>query len=270
MKEREDIHVVGFPKSGNTWLTRLLADVLECTAGTGMAGRDDGEIASDLNDYFLDKNKHQKFKILKTHYLPKRQLEYSKNLKRIVYIKRDFKDVLISAFFHQFAVADSDVRLVNFFQLIKRRPKKIILYIGNRYKLWKLIEKLTDKWSDDVGSWLEHFNEWQKYSRDNPEKSIVFTTYEDMTRDTSGEIVAILKNLKLPAYDFKKIEASIKRQSFKNKKKYFKNLSCDDKIVSGKFFNIRFLRKGEVGDWKNYLSKAMIRKINVNNKLSYE
>ena len=29
LKEQEDIYVIGFPKSGNTWLARLLAEVTD-------------------------------------------------------------------------------------------------------------------------------------------------------------------------------------------------------------------------------------------------
>ena len=70
MNNLQKVYVVGFPKSGNTWLTRLLADCLGSPAGSGMRNSENIEIATDLNQAILDKNPQPGYKILKTHYLP--------------------------------------------------------------------------------------------------------------------------------------------------------------------------------------------------------
>lgn len=44
------IFVAGYPKSGNTWLTRLLGDALDCPTGGSMPQQDAVEIACEGND----------------------------------------------------------------------------------------------------------------------------------------------------------------------------------------------------------------------------
>ncbi len=246
----ENIFVVGFPKSGNTWLTRLLADVLDGKVKNGMGGDDEEEIASDINK----KTKENLYNIRKTHLLPEGLIRrVDKNLKRAVYIKRDFRDILISSFFYRYpSIKDEDIVKASLLKVFLRNPKRIFLYFRNRLLMYHHIKIMRTKWH----GWGDHINEWKEYS-----DKISFTelTYENLLNNTKGELLKILKKLDLPIPSEDKIEQAIERQAFKNKKKQLENLPEDSKIPFGKKFNVKFLRKGVSGDWKNYLSTCMAK-----------
>ena len=268
-QELEKIYVIGFPKSGNTWLTRLLADVLGSPAGTGMKGDDLQEIASDFNEVLLKENKKPKYKILKSHLLPEvLTREIDNDLKRIVYIKRDFRDVIVSGFFHSKGAKDEDLLFSDFSSVLKRNPFRILKYYYNRFRLWKYIDSISEKWSDNVGAWDESISQWGTFSKNNKDCLIVFTSYEALLKDTKGELLNILKDLKLNTGARGRIDNAIERQSFKRRKEYFKKETTDKNIPFGKKYNFKFLRKGITGGWKNYFSDKMLKKVYKLNKKS--
>jgi len=82
-----------------------------------------------------------------------------------------------------------------------------------------------------------------------------------LLRDTKTVIQEVLTQLRLPRPSEEEIDAAIDRQSFAKKKKALKNLSDDFDIPRGKEFNIKFLRKGVSGDWSNFFSPRMARKV---------
>lgn len=82
-----------------------------------------------------------------------------------------------------------------------------------------------------------------------------------MLKDPEGVLPEVLHklNVELPSID--RVRQGIERQSFENKKKFLNSLSEDVSLPRGKDFNVKFLRKGISGDWKNYLSPRMARRI---------
>jgi hypothetical protein len=261
-KELEKIYVIGFPKSGNTWLTRLLADVLKCPAGNGMVGKDDIEISSDFNRVILKDVENPNYKILKTHFLPEVMNQaVDNNIKRAVYIMRDFRDIVISAFYHKYKTEEEDLLPTNFMELFSRGLLKFFLYYRNRFRLWKLINSIGRQWGKRVGSWDRHIKKWKEFNNSNPDTLIAFTTYEDLLGNTEDEVLKIIRNLKIPSPSIERLQASIYRQSFQNKKEHFSNIHNNQNIPLGREFNYRFMRKGIVGDWKNVLTVLTAKKI---------
>ena len=59
MNRKIPIYVIGYPKSGTTWLTRMLGDLFECPTGASIAAADDSEIATEgadrVSDYVVRK-----------------------------------------------------------------------------------------------------------------------------------------------------------------------------------------------------------------------
>lgn len=255
------IYVIGFPKSGNTWLTRLLADVLQCPAGSGMVD-DDLEIATDQNRLLSKKNDNPEFQVLKSHFLPEHQNKFDQGINRIIYIKRDLRDIIVSTFHYGSSTDENTVIKTSFVTLFTKSPKKILRYLKNRYRFKKTVKKVSHKWSDNVGSWDEHINKWEEVKNGNPEIHFANTTYEDLLKDTEKEIVQILKQLELPIPSEQELVQAIERQSFRKKKEYFQNLPDDYDIPRGKKFNYRFLRKGVAGEWKKYFTPRLEKMVN--------
>ena len=84
------IVVIGYPKSGNIWMVRLLADVLKYKVlATGNVEKD--HIASDVNNQLTALSDH--YLITKQHELPGK---LSPQAACCVYMIRDVRDVLTS------------------------------------------------------------------------------------------------------------------------------------------------------------------------------
>jgi len=259
--KKEKVFIVGFPKSGNTWMTRLFSDIFSSPSDHWEKEGEDLEIASDLNNYFLKKNPNPRHIFLKTHVLPDVLFEKNKDKNiRIVYVVRDFRDILVSSFFakHKFtSLEERDILILPFLSLISRGPFFIFRYFYFRYKFRRHIFDISSSWSNkNIGSWQVHTRKWRNYlKKDSVKMSLV--RYEDLLINTKKEVLRILKEVQLPLPQDKDLNESIKRQSFSVKKEYFKNLDKNENIPKGVDFNYRFLRKGESGDWKNFLSKKM-------------
>jgi hypothetical protein len=91
------------------------------------------------------------------------------------------------------------------------------------------------------GSYWEHLKEaWKLRGRDN----VKFIWFEDMKQDLAGVIKEICEFLKVHLSSLQVMELS-EQLTFNEMKK--------NQTVN--FFGSQFLRKGEVGDWRNYFDK---------------
>jgi hypothetical protein len=253
------IYIVGFPKSGNTWLTRLVADALDAPAGSGMGIEDKNEIAS-----YVDSNRKQNsnIKVLKTHFLPDKHLELEKGNHHVIYIFRDFRDVLISAFFYKNAKVSEDLsKLLTTKQFLNLKIGSKIKFVQNRNKFYNFAKNLCKTWSTDVGSWSENIKEWRSINNENI-LSKSFTTYEKLLSNPEKELEKIFNNIKLNV-DKSRIKEAINNQSFKTKIEKIEKE--DNEIPLGKDFNKRFMRKGKSGDWVNFLTKKIATLIESSN-----
>ena len=254
-KSSQSIFIIGFPKSGNTWLTRLLADSLQIRAGTGMRGEDQVETATSVN-FQLELPEITDFIVRKTHYLPSTLMEVrNEDINRSVYIYRDFRDVVISSFFYLHSgIHENGIRkdkknsLKSIYFILRSDPKRLLL---------EHTETISRSWSDGVGSWSNHINTWQDFCSKNPKSNIVFVSYEGLLNNTLETVKEIIEGIQLPLPPEHHLKEAIRRQSFQKQKSFFQEISNDTDAPFGKDFNIKFLRKGIAGDWKNFFTKEM-------------
>jgi hypothetical protein len=235
MENKESIYVIGFPKSGNTWLARLLAEV----ADSNMAASNEVDSADN------SLNKKGKYVIYKEH-VPE---DIEKVLQcKVVYIVRDVRDVLVSWFFHcnRWMPHESARRNKLYRQYLNYEVKKSIkilrsnlpaeLLAKTRYGLKALFHRRLEQRS--IGGWGEHVLFWL----DKPD--VVVVKYEDLLKDTEGELRKVVNSLKLDV-DCKRIPKVVFNQSFKKKKEGFQK--------SGDVKNYKFLRSGTSGSWEGLL-----------------
>ena len=97
--EKEVILVVGYPKSGNTWLTRLVADLLMCPVKGFF------EKPQHLDLAIEGLNRESEFIVYKAHQTFE-QVDKKVKKKNIIYIVRDVRDIAISGA-HYFATYPS-------------------------------------------------------------------------------------------------------------------------------------------------------------------
>ncbi|KAK6121963.1 hypothetical protein DH2020_044292 [Rehmannia glutinosa] len=163
---------------------------------------------------------------------------------KIVYIARNPKDTLISMW--------------HFFNSIYKPNQDPIP-----------LEKAFDCFCSGVhpfGPFFEHVVEYWKESQKRPRK-ILFIKYEELKSDPKRHISKIAEFLGRPFACEEEVDDVLWRCSLER----LKNLEVNK---SGSSFlstpNKYLFRKGEVGDWKNYLTHEMEEQINQRSRIKLE
>ncbi|KAK6115306.1 hypothetical protein DH2020_007575 [Rehmannia glutinosa] len=123
------------------------------------------------------------------------------------------------------------------------------------------IEKAFDCFCSGVhqfGPFFEHVVEYWQESQKWPQK-ILFMKYEELKSDPKGQVSKIAEFLGRPFADEKEVDAVLWRCSLGR----LKNLEVNkSENILNDVPNKSLFRKGEVGDWKNYLTPEMEEQIN--------
>jgi len=236
------LYVVGFPKSGNTWLARLIADITQSNISTS----NEQDVVNAVDN---SKQRKGRFTVYKLHQDEKSNLPSEE---KIVYIIRDVRDVLVSAFFfnnnfvkQSWVLASNTTLMGKFWRFYynhqTRRMNK--RWRGNEFSS---ILNIIHGQKEIIGDWSEHVRKWA-----NRPNTIV-VKYEDLLHQPEVELKRILLDFGLEIDD-ETISQSISNQSFSARKSDF--------TQSGDKTNARFLRSGRVGDWKMFNIAKITREI---------
>jgi len=241
LKQKKNILIVGYPKSGTTWLTRLTAELLHCPS-VGFWGESSEAMATEGLYRTSPHNcyqSHHSFQILKKN---------TKDIFRIIYVLRDPRDIILSGANH-FIFGQRYLQLI-----LGVLPKgKLIYYKLNvflnstcytkSYKIRRMIRAILDG-DETVSLWCK--NAWkQHYPPFWADKEVLFIQYEHLLADTFLEVRKILTFLELERSEGA-IKTAIEKQAFQNKKKQF--------IQQNQLQKADFLRVGNVNYWKRELS----------------
>ena len=233
-----NIIVVGYPKSGCTWATRLVAELVGCPVA-GFWKSDKKEIAVEGEDRISE------FRCYKAHH-PLAELGASAHelASSVIYVLRDPRDIALSAANHfQFE------RYPALHALFRRLPRGEKLYrhtlypllVRQDYRLARMTEALLCG-SAEVHktvrlSWEEH---WRPYEQ----AGLPMVRYEDLLASPEVESRRILQHLGLERSS-RAIAAAIENQSFDRKKEMF--------LQRGETGRAKFLRVGRSGQWRESL-----------------
>lgn len=253
MQEEAPIYVIGYPKSGNTWLLRMLCEIC------------------DANINQTDEINRATYKESRKNIIHKSHFEDISKLHsngKFIYIVRDIRDVLVSGFFytHHFINENSvinknniDIGSLLFRCYFKYQIKQLNLrWQYNKvttFKHWilSLLVKLKDLITRRQPlpkkinlNWSEHISYWA--NRPN----IHLVRYEDLLSNTTLEMEKILNFLHL-SYSPEDLNNIVHEQSFQIKKQQFKN--------KGDIRNTQFMRQGRSGDWIRFLDNELVNEI---------
>jgi Sulfotransferase domain len=236
-----NIIIVGYPKSGNTWITRLTADLVGCPIVGFWNEPESHEIACEGED------RRSPLKCFKAHHsLPELGLDVSSRENKIIYVIRDPRDVALSgAHFFEFN------KLPAVRKTLGQIPLGTVLY--NKI-LYKLIHHEQCK-IDQMASAVLHGSKdlswchvpWRNHYRSYVNSSVLFIRYEDMLSSPLQECIKILNYLNQNR-ELNFIKEAIHRQSFDQKKLEFKRKKEKNKVV--------FMRSGKSGEWRKKLSAS--------------
>ena len=234
----DDIWIVSYPKAGTTWTQQIVKLI------NNNGEDDDVKIDESIpwvemfNDkYRFDLDSYSSPRAFKSHFpyhlmpcgLP------SNTPGRYIYVARNPKDVAVSMYHHAQA-------LVGF-------PKME----------WDVFFELFIAGKFPFGDYFEHVLGWWKH-RDDP--NVLFIKYEDMKKDLHSSIEKIVSFL---GSDIGKstIISIAENSSFSSMRKN-PTTNATGEVMNGIVSfdpNKPFIRKGIVGDWKNYFTPEQSARI---------
>jgi hypothetical protein len=153
---KDDIFLVSYPKSGNTWLRFILANL---TSNEEITFRNIDEVVPDIYTSAKKVNALSSPRFIKVHY------DWLEKFPKSIYIVRDYRDVLVSYYHYHLGTGE---------------------FNGNFSEYIRKVNELHP-----FGSWKDHTGKALAFRKTNPEK-ILFLRYEDLLRHPEKEIEKII------------------------------------------------------------------------------
>jgi hypothetical protein len=221
------ILVVGYPKSGNTWLTRLTAELLAAPVTGFWSEPGAVEIAVDgtwRNSSFEVYKGHQRLDAVRADF----------DLKDIVYVVRDVRDVVVSgAHYFSFRSRTLGGRL--------GRAARWLWPPSPEAEAMRRVDRMLNTAAAGdgrVSPWCAAT--WDSHVADYLDAGAFVIRYEDMLHTPESECSRLLQHLGAHS-SAERIRAAIARQAFANAKLRF--------ATNGDSKRAAFLRQGSSGDW---------------------
>jgi hypothetical protein len=256
----DDIFLVSYPKSGNTWTRFLLGNLMntDCRITFSNVERKVPDI------YAASKNTLKKTprpRLIKSHEC------FDPRYRRVVYIVRDPRDVALSAYHYD----RKGRNIPDGFPVetyITSRFLKTDEYFGtwgehagswlvNSKNLFH-ISRVKNGFLGTMGSWGENVMSW--LGARGHDREFLLVRYEDLLADTHREMTRIAEFLRLDA-SAEKISKAVEFSSAENMKKL--EIAENDQWVTTKKSrkDIPFVRAAKSGQWQEALPAVSVSEI---------
>ena len=227
----DDTFLVSYPKSGNTWVRFLLANLLFPDEEVGFANINRLLPAPGvLSRRFL--RTLPRPRILKSHE------PFDVRFRKVIYLVRDPRDVAVSEYH---------------FDLKKR-------YIDPDLTLEQFVKRFVSGETAGYGSWWEHAAGWIAARNGNPRFLLV--RYEDLITDSIAETGRIAEFLNLPA-GAERLRIAVERSSADRMRKLEKQQADSWTGTRNTRQDIPFVRTAKSGGWKEALPLQSAEEIEI-------
>jgi hypothetical protein len=232
----DDVFLVSYPRSGNTWTRFLLGNLIYQNEPVTFAN-----IESRIPEiYFNPDHKMRKLprpRIIKSHE------SFQPHYPRIIYIVRDPRDVAVSFYHH-------NVKAGN---------------IPEDYSMEEFIPRfMAAEFDTRWGSWHDNVLSWLAMRQGRPE--FMMLRYEDMKKNPAQELARVAKFLEACA--FRKIDASPEKLaratelSSPQRMRELEKLQAKDWVLTQKTRQDKpFVRTATAGGWRSILCKKSVGQI---------
>ncbi|NJN86848.1 MAG: sulfotransferase domain-containing protein [Leptolyngbyaceae cyanobacterium SL_7_1] len=219
----EDIFLVSYPKSGNTWMRFLIGNYLT------------GNQCDFCNSHLIIPDIHynpERISQLRTPRFIKSHHPFNPSFKRVIYTARDGRDVAVSYYFYalKFKLIDKETSFEQF-----------VLEIFDQSK----IDNFTP-WSNHIHTWL-----------DNPPQKFKLFTYEEMLGDTARILREVLEFAGMEIDEEKVIQA-VEASKFEQMRKAEVLQNEQFEPFKNSDPSIQFVRNGKAGDWRNFFTQELL------------
>jgi len=225
----DDTFLVSYPKSGNTWLRFLIANLLRKDPPVGL-------LDADCMIPSVDGKAKRFFDAMKSPRVIKSHFAFIPAYKRVIYVVRDPRDVVMSQYHYQIkrGVLEQGAPLEDF---VSRFIKGDVCPYGS--------------WGDNVGSWIAT-------RRHDP--NFLLLRYEDMLADVSSGATGISNFLDLPS-DSDRIALAVERSSLENMRKIEKSEGKKWDSTKGSRQDMSFFRSAKSGEGRAVLPRESVERI---------
>jgi hypothetical protein len=217
----DDTFLVSYPKSGNTWVRFLLANLMHPDETVGFSNINRLLPAPGVSSRrFL--RKLPRPRILKSHE------PFDVRFRKVIYLVRDPRDVAVSEYH---------------FDLKKR-------YIDPSVSLEQFVKNFIAGQTSSYGSWWEHAASWIAARHGNP--AFLLVRYEDLLADSIGETGKIAEFLGIQAGP-ERLRAAVERSSADRMRQLERQQAEQWTGTRNTRKEIPFVRAATSGGWKETL-----------------
>jgi hypothetical protein len=226
----DDTFLVSYPKSGNTWVRMLIANVLSPDKPADF--RDMNRLVPDpgaqTKRHFT---KMPRPRVIKSHSV------FDPRFPGVIYIVRDPRDVVISEYHYQ------------------RKTRRI----DDQYPLEQYVSRfIAGETYAENGSWGQHVATWI-VARDGDPR-FLRVRYEELLADTASEVSRIADFLKIPVTT-KRLAEVVKFSSADRMRELEAKQSDASSLMKGSRSDLSFVRSAKSGGWRDDLPTALAEKM---------
>jgi hypothetical protein len=237
-----NVVIVGYPKSGTTWITRLVADLIGApVAGFWGALPGHHEIAQEGED------RQSPCRCFKGHHqLAELKLDAATDATRVIYVVRDPRDITISGASYFRGVreprgaAGAALRRYRRVRRVYHRFSRAL--VTERFRIGRMMDAVLYG-APEVHNWCRI--PWKAHYPPYLEQGVLCVRYEDMLDDPVAGSHRILSYLGVEARS-PEVRAAVDRQSFDRRRAGF--------LADGRAADAAFLRAGKYGQWRQKLT----------------
>jgi hypothetical protein len=225
----DDIFLVSFPKSGNTWTRFLLANLRFPNEPATWANIN-RLIPDPTGTPKKDFDRMPRPRIIKSHEC------FDPRYPRVVYIVRDPRDVVVSQYHYH------------------RKIRKI----EDDSPIEKFVTRFLAGETCPHGSWGQNVSTWLYTSEGN--SRFLLLRYEDLVADTARELAKVATFLHLDAGP-QQIAQAVERSSADQMRKLEKAQPNKNELMKGSRKDLSFVRAAGSGGWRADLPARMAARI---------
>lgn len=227
----DDVWIVSYPKSGNTWTRFLIANLI-----SGSAPVDWSNIERWVPDIY--RGRDSQFRSMPRPRYFKSHDAYRPDYRRVVFIVRDPRDVAVS-----------------YYHFVKKTKQLAIDAPMAEFMAIFLSGRI-----DPYGNWGENVGSWLGARRDTPD--FIVLRYEDLLDNAEAQLARVAEMLRLPVNDdqlrraVENSRADRMRQLEQTQRDQHKDLKTGRQ-------DIPFVRSAKAGQWHTELLPDHARQIEV-------